>query len=551
MIPSMLSTLLLFALGASGAPSVKLGKTTVIGTTLPTFGQELFAGIPYAEPPIGELRFKPTVLTTSLNGSSFNATQFGPACLQPLAGGTAHSLPVGSAISEDCLTINIVRPIGVNSTSKLPVMFWTYGGGFFVGSSVVYNASALVARSVERGTPIILVNFNYRLGPLGFPQGTEALNEGSLNLALRDQLAALEWVQKNIGKFGGDKRKVLAFGQSAGSMITSMQFLNPRMEKLVRAAIFESGAQSSGGGLFEPARRESVWSLFVGAVPSCASLAGTNSTFSCLRNANTTEMLNAFLYTMSHASEPFPWDPAIDGPGGLVPELPSKLLLKGKFAKIPFIAGSNMDEGTLFTSTTMNSSAEINATITAGRSPAASPAELQATIARMLELYPDDPSLESPFGTGNETFGLSSQYKRYASIDGDVDFHSQRRFWINAAANASVPTYGYLFTQPQPQLAPRLGIDHGAEVNYVLGGLNDTTPSAVQLSRVMMDYWISFATSLTPNDGIGSQRPEWTQFTPSAKNLIQLNGNNLTMIPDTYREEQIGFINSNPEIWHH
>ncbi|CAK5277034.1 unnamed protein product [Mycena citricolor] len=551
MIPSILSTLLVLALGASGAPSVKLGKTTVIGTTLPTFGQELFAGIPYAKPPIGELRFKPTVLTTSLNGSSFNATQFGPACLQPLAGGTAHSLPVGSPISEDCLTINIIRPIGVNSTSKLPVMFWTYGGGFFVGASEVYNASALVAQSVERGTPVILVNFNYRLGPLGFPQGTEALNEGSLNLALRDQLAALEWVQKNIGKFGGDKRKVLAFGQSAGSMITSLQFLNPRMDKLVRAAIFESGAQSSGGGMFEPARRDNVWSLFVGAVPSCASLAGTNSTFSCLRNANTTEMLNAFLYTLSHASENFPWDPAIDGPGGLIPELPSNLLLKGKFAKIPFIAGSNLDEGTLFTSTTMNSSAEINATITAGRSPAASPAELQATIARMLELYPDDPSLQSPFGTGNETFGLSSQYKRYASIDGDVDFHSQRRFWINAAANASVPTYGYLFTQPQPQLTPRLGVDHGAEVNYVLGGLNDTTPSAVQLSRVMMDYWISFATSLTPNDGIGSQRPEWTQFTPAAKNLIQLNGSNLTMIPDTYREEQIGFINSNPAIWHH
>ncbi|CAK5277149.1 unnamed protein product [Mycena citricolor] len=508
-------------------------------------------GIPYAEPPIGELRFKPPVLTTSLNGSLFDAAQFGPSCLQPLGGDSPHSVPVGSAISEDCLTINVVRPIGVNSTSKLPVMFWTYGGGFFVGSSVVYNASALVSRSVERGTPIILVNFNYRLGPLGFPQGTEALNEGSLNLALRDQLAALEWVQKNIGNFGGDKHKVLAFGESAGSMMTSMQFLNPRMDKLVRAAIFESGSQSSGGGMFEPARRDNVWSLFVGAVPSCATLAGTDSTFSCLRNATTTEMLNAFLFSMSHASENFPWDPAIDGPGGLIPELPSRLLLKGKFAKIPFIAGTNLDEGTYFTSTQMNSTAEINATMIAGRSPAASPAELQAAIVRILELYPDDPSLQSPFGTGNETFGLSSQYKRYAAIDGDMDFHSQRRFWINAAANASVPTYGYLFTEPQPQLAPQLGVEHGSEIDYILGGLNDTSTSSVLLSRVMMDYWISFATSLTPNDGIGSKRPEWKQFTPAAKSILQLNGNNMTMIPDTYREEQIAFINSNPQIWHH
>ncbi|CAK5277036.1 unnamed protein product [Mycena citricolor] len=519
MIPPILSTILLFALGAHGAPSVKLGKTTVVGTTLPTFGQELFAGIPYAEPPIGELRFKPTVLTTSLNGSSFNATQFGPACLQPLLGGTAHSVPADTTISEDCLTINIVRPIGINSTSKLPVMFWTYGGGFFVGSSEVYNASALVAHSVARGTPVILVNFNYRLGPLGWPQGSEASNEGSLNLGLRDQVAALEWVQKNIGKFGGDKRKVLAFGESAGSMMTSMLFLSPQMDKLFRAAILESGSQSSAGGTFQPAHRENTWSLFVGAVPSCASLAGTNSTFSCLRNATTDEMFNAFLTTVSGAIENFPldWDPVIDGPGGLIPELPSRLLLKEKFAKIPFIAGTNLDEGTFFTPTLMNSSAEINATMIAGRSPGPSPAELQASICRILELYPDDPSLGSPFGTGNETFGLSSQYKRYAAIEGDVDFHSQRRFWINAAANASVPTFGYLFTQPQPQLAPQLGVEHGSEIDYILGGLNDTSASSVLLSQIMMDYWISFATSLTPNDGIGSERPEWKQFTPASK----------------------------------
>ncbi|CAK5266236.1 unnamed protein product [Mycena citricolor] len=473
MIPPILSTILLFALGAHGAPSVKLGKTTVVGTTLPTFGQELFAGIPYAEPPIGELRFKPTVLTTSLNGSSFNATQFGPACLQPLLGGTAHSVPADTTISEDCLTINIVRPIGINSTSKLPVMFWTYGGGFFVGSSEVYNASALVAHSVARGTPVILVNFNYRLGPLGWPQGSEASNEGSLNLGLRDQVAALEWVQKNIGKFGGDKRKVLAFGESAGSMMTSMLFLSPQMDKLFRAAVQNHS----------------------------------------LRHISKRTQMN-HRYSNPDLNH---WDPVIDGPGGLIPELPSRLLLKEKFAKIPFIAGTNLDEGTFFTPTLMNSSAEINATMIAGRSPGPSPAELQASICRILELYPDDPSLGSPLGTGNETFGLSSQYKRYAAIEGDVDFHSQRRFWINAAANASVPTFGYLFTQPQPQLAPQLGVEHGSEIDYILGGLNDTSASSVLLSQIMMDYWISFATSLTPNDGIGSERPEWKQFTPASK----------------------------------
>ncbi|CAK5266221.1 unnamed protein product [Mycena citricolor] len=551
MISPTLSTLLLFALGARGTPSVKLGKTTVVGTTLPTYGQELFAGIPYAEPPVGQLRFAPPVLTTSLNGSSFNATQFGPACLQPTGTTTPHSLPADGLISEDCLTVNVIRPTGVNSTSNLPVMFWTYGGGFFNGASIVYNGSAIVAQSVERGTPVIYVNFNYRLGPLGWPQGQEAMDIGVVNLGLKDQLAALEWVQENIAKFGGDKRKVLVFGESAGSMMTSMQFLNSRLDKYARAAILQSGSQASPG-LFDAARRDNIWSLFVGAVPSCASLAGSNSTFSCLRqNATSAELLSGFLATMSQANDRFPWDPVIDGPGGLIPELPSLMLAKGEFSKLPFIAGTNMDEGTVFANAQLNSTAEINATMIAGRSPSISPAELQTSILRILELYPDNPSLESPYGTGNDTFGLSSQYKRYAAIDGDMDFHSQRRLWINTAANASVPTYGYLFTQPQPQQAARLGVSHGSDIDYILGKPTDQSASSLLISRLMIDYWVSFATSLTPNDGLGIQRAEWKQFTPTAKSLLQLNGDNVTMIPDTYREEQIAFINSNPQIWRH
>ncbi|CAK5278299.1 unnamed protein product [Mycena citricolor] len=560
-IPAILSCVLLFTLAASGAPTVQLGKTAVVGRSLSTFGQEFFGGIPYAKPPLGDLRFRPPVLTTSLNETTLDAAQFGASCIQGPSDNSPAGLPSGFPVSEDCLTINIIRPAGVNSTSKLPVMFWTYGGGLIYGASVIYNGSAIVEQSVIRGTPVIFVNFNYRLGPFGFPQGQEATDQGALNLGIKDQIAALEWVQKNIGKFGGDKRKVLVFGESAGSILTSILFLNSRVEKLARAAarryeppqkIFESGWQATLP-IVPATSRENLWTNFVGGVTSCASLAGTHSTFSCLRNATTQELLDSFNAAFAGSAEPYPWDPVIDGPQGLIPDLPSRLLAQGKFSRVPFIAGTNLDEGTYFTSQSqsLNSTAAVNASFISKRLPSDSPAVFQSSVTELLKLYPDVPALGSPYGTGNNTFGLGSQFKRAAAIDGDLDFHSQRRLWIEAAANAGVKTFGYLFTQPQPDDLPQLGVMHGSEIPYVFGAPADTSPSSVAISRIMIDYWVSFATSLTPNDGLGTPRAEWTPFTPTSKSLIQLNGANLTMIPDNYREEQIFFFNSNLEIWCH
>ncbi|KAF7343272.1 Carboxylic ester hydrolase [Mycena venus] len=462
-----------------------------------------------------------------------------------------HGLAL-TQMSEDCLTINVLRPAGIPSNAKLPVMFWTYGGGFDEGFSMMYNGSAIVAQSAARGTPIIYVNFNYRLGPLGFPQGQEADNRGALNLALKDQLTALEWVQLHIETFGGDKSKVTVFGESAGSIMTSILFLNSPLASLARAAIFESGSQATSA-LFTSERREPAWQNFVSAVPSCASTAKSGSTFGCLRTANTTEIFAGLSAAMAEATEEFPWDPVLDGPLGLIPDLPSVLFQRGHFARLPFIAGTNQDEGTLFTPTTINSTDAIFNFTVAVSSPSVSPATLDKSILTLLQLYPDDPSLGSPFNTGNNTFGLSSQFKRAAAIDGDVAFHSQRRFWMETAANAGVPTFGYLFTQPQlPTVVPPfLGVSHGSEVPYVYGAPTDTSASATLISHLMIEYWVSFATSLTPNDGLGIPRPEWTQFTPKNQAVIQLNGANITMIPDDFRGEQMAFINSDPVIWRH
>ncbi|KAJ6585387.1 extracellular triacylglycerol lipase precursor [Mycena capillaripes] len=533
-IPVFSDVLLACIICANASPTLRLGKTTLVGREIASVQQEFFGGIPYAEPPLAGLRFKPPVLKTSLDSDVFNATEYGPACLQLLAGLTLDQM------SEDCLTINVLRPSGISTAAKLPVMFWTYGGGFLTGQASTSNASLIVAQSVARGTPILFVNFQYRLGALGYPQGQEAGDNGA---------AALQWVQRNIEAFGGDKDKVTLFGQSAGSIMMSILFLNPSICDLARAAIFESGYQGTTP-LFPPARGEVDWQNFVGGVASCESTATSGSTLECLATANTTEIFQGLAVALAKTTNFNPWAPVLDGPGGLIPELPSALLKRGKFARLPFIAGTVLDEGTTFVPQSINSTDELNAAMFSLFSPSSSPTTLEVSVQTLLQLYPDIPALGSPFNTGNDTFGLSSQFKRAAAIVGDGDFQSQRRFWMETAANAGVKTFGYLFTESQPpNFPPAIGVFHASELVYVYGKPANTSPASEQLSRIMTDYWVSFVTSLTPNDGLGVPRPRWTAFTPENKTLMQLNDANSTMIPDDYRAEQISFLNSNPAIW--
>ncbi|KXN81465.1 Lipase 2 [Leucoagaricus sp. SymC.cos] len=529
--------------GSYCAPQVKIGQSMLAGRDVTGLKQDFFGGIPFAEPPLGNLRLKPPVLKTSPDSATFNASNFGPVCLQPVLA------------SEDCLTINVFRPSNLEPGAKLPVVRIetsnSYGGGFQGGASALYNGSLIVAQAAARGTPLIYVNFNYRLGPLGFPQGTEAAKQGALNLALKDELTALEWVQHNIEAFGGDKTKVTVFGESAGAIMNSVLFLNSGLEKLARGAILESGSQATSIN-FGAARRQGNWDNFVAGVASCSSLATTGNTFNCLRQANSTEIFNGLLAAISEAPEEFGFDPTIDGPGGLYPDIPSRLFANGHFARLPFIAGTNLDEGTLFIPPTVNSEDQLREFIIANFSPPiVQPEQLENAATKLLQLYPDVPALGSPFNTGNNTFGLSSEFKRAAALQGDRAFQSQRRFWQQTAANAGVKTWGYLFTQPQPQSPPFLGTTHGSEVNYVYGAPTDQSASSLRISGLMIDYWVSFATSLTPNDGKGLKRPEWEQYTPRNKRLIQLNGDNTAMIDDDYRKEQIGFINSVPAVFLH
>ena len=151
-------------------------------------------------------------------------------------------------------------------------------------------------------------------------------------------------MQANIDTFGGDKKKVTVFGQSAGAIMTAILFLNNNIKDLARAAIFESGAAASPVE-FPAAHRQIDWQNFVGGVPSCANMSTTANTYDCLRKAPTAEIFTGLQTAIAKLTELYGFNPTIDGPGGLLPDLASTLLQVGKFSKLPFIAGTNLDEG--------------------------------------------------------------------------------------------------------------------------------------------------------------------------------------------------------------
>ncbi|KAJ2916723.1 hypothetical protein MD484_g3687, partial [Candolleomyces efflorescens] len=242
------------------------------------------------------------------------------------------------------------------------------------------------------------------------------------------------------------------------------------------------------------------------------------------------------------------WTPTLDrGRNSLYPDLSSRLYATGRFARLPFISGTNRDEGTAFASQQPLTSQDLKAMLIAANSlPGVATDTLEAISDRILELYPEDPAVGSPYGTGNELFGLPASYKRHSSLIGDITFEAPRRMWSQAAARFGVKSYGYHFTDPQA--VPALGVAHAAEFPYVYGQLPTTaTTTSQNLSLIMMDYWISFSVSLDPNDKKGIHRPLWPQYKSNNPVLLKLEGEKTSVIHDSFRREQIEFLSRNAE----
>ena len=456
--------------GASSGPQVKTDSGIVEGKKVGAV--HVFLGIPYAAPPLGDLRWKPPIPAAKWSGVR-KATKFGAHCMQGKVYGDMNFRDAGG--SEDCLFLNVWVPAKTSET-KLPVMVWIYGGGFAAGSTSEARQDG--KHLAQQG--VIVVSMNYRLGIFGFFVHPELAKESGRNAAgnygLLDQVAALRWVHDNISAFGGDPGNVTIFGESAGSFSVSAQMASPLSKGLFQKAIGESGGAFYSGGLSFDARsvREEKDAKAVQAKLGVSKVAE-------LRAVPAQKLLDAFA---PPRSEGFGFDPDVDG--YFLPDSVPAIFAAGKQNDVPLLAGWNHDEGSYEV-------AFSPAKQTAASLKATAQKEFGDKAAEFLRLY--------PFDTGAHAL------RSVEDFAGDRFIAFSTWEWMESQGKTGKqPIYRYRFDlgPPADPKGPQLGAYHSAEIEYVFGQLDSKTGIAWrtedrQLSSEMQKYWANFARSGDPN----------------------------------------------------
>lgn len=540
-----------------GAPTVTIKNGSYYGVHNSFYNQDFFLGMPYSQPPLGELRLQvPQSLNETWTGTR-NATQYSPECI----GYGSDQWVLGNIISEDCLTINVVRPSNIAADAKLPVVFWIHGGGFFEGGSrdPRYNQSSVVQRSVEIGKPIIGVSVNYRLSGWGFLWGEEVAAAGVTNLGIRDQRLALHWVQENIAAFGGDPSKVTIQGESAGGASVGTHFIayGGRDDGLFRAGIAESGGPTA----LTYYVNASAWEPNYQKIVKLAGCSSASDTLACLRTVPTDQLSAVFNSSGVTPSAMVVID------GDILTESATTLTKTGKFVRAPLLIGTNFDEGTAFGIAGINTTEEFKQSLLSN-----APSLPEEAINTIAELYPDIPSLGIPATLkGSPPAALGAQWKRSAAYGGDLTMHTGRRISTEAWARYGVPAYSYHFDVLVNGVPDFIGSTHFQEVAFVFdntagqgyGNAVSADPFANEpetfdeLASIMSTAWISFVHDLDPNSnafsgkkGInkeGLQWPVYGQHNPSNM-AFNVNVTGLAYVePDTFRADGIAYMADNFE----
>src|SRR5271170_6255895 len=446
-----------------------------------------FLGIPYAAPPVGNLRWTPPQSFGRWQGLR-DASSFGSECTQ------------GNQGSEDCLFLNIYVPNFKKNANKhggaMPVMFWIHGGGLTEGAGSDYDTTPLV----EQG--VIVVTINYRLGYLGFFAQTAIDSEGheAGNYGLMDQQFAMKWVQRNIGQFGGDPSNVTMFGESAGGHSVYCNLASPTAAGLFAHAISESGSYLIFENFIQAIVPLAQAETTDGLVPSGATIADsvgcTSQTAACLRAVSNTDMVNnetGVLYAF------------VDGT--LLTETPQQAFAAGTFNKVPIIAGTNHDEWRIFVAEEFDLAG--NPILTETEYDNATIAMWTSLLGPIVEIfYP-----YSAYPSGGIALGASGT---------DGIFACGARTADQLLAQFTT-TYTYEFNDenaPPPQsdipgLTFPLGAYHGSEIQYLFDSdfyylLN---ASQQHLAAAMVRYWTAFAASGDPN---GASNPKWAPYDPTS-----------------------------------
>jgi para-nitrobenzyl esterase len=434
----------------------------------------VYKGIPYAAPPVGELRWKAPVPVTPWKGVR-EATQFAPACVQPKSTSVSVYTDDPPRMSEDCLYLNIWQPTQVKSGA--PVMVWIHGGAFHAGhtAGAVYNGSELARRGV------VIVSTSYRMGILGFlahPQlSQESPQHVSGNYGLLDQLAALKWVKDNIAAFGGDPTNVTIFGESAGALSVMDLVASPQAKGLFSKAIAESGYMVSNAELrksrYGLPSAEDIGVLTVKALKA--------NSIQDLRARDAVELIGT-----SSAGGFVPL-PTVDG--WLLPDQLVDIYDRGEQNHVPLLVGFNAGE--------LRSLRVLLPPIPANA------ADYERQVKERFKDLSDAYLKQYP--SSNVTESVLA-----ASRDGLYGWTAQRLAMKQAAIGQ--PSYLYFFTHSYPSEVPMdLQAFHASEIPFVFGqigpdvklpGLWPRPPDSPQeraLSNAMMDYWTSFARSGVPS----------------------------------------------------
>lgn len=454
----------------------------------------VFRGIPFAAPPVGDARWKPPADAATWKGQRL-ATDFGPSCMQqPYPEGSFFWRPARLS-SEDCLYLNVWTSAAPGE--KRPVMVWIHGGSLTRGSgaTTTYNGTNLALKGV------VLVTINYRLGVFGYFAHPELIaespNKAAGNYGLLDQVKALEWVQENIGAFGGDPDNVTIFGESAGSWSVNLLGASSLTKGLFHKAIGESGARLDPRmTLSEAARNGSDLALEINA-----------NSLAAMRAIPAQQLMDAA------STNRFRTDGIVDG--WSVPNQPYAVYSSGHQNQVPTLVGYNAEE-----STTLGVLSRI-------------PKSDDDYISRAQNLYGD---LASDFLKIYPTENL-----RTATLDSSRDrgFGWNSITWVRMMAKSNQEAYLYFFSHrpPGPQ-KDVLGAYHAAEIAYVFNNThllrNAATSDDRQMGDIISSYWVNFASTGNPN---GNGLAEWKPYTQANPNYVELN---VTARPAT---------NLNPAAW--
>jgi para-nitrobenzyl esterase len=490
---------------AAAPPEIRTAQGAIRGN-FDAQGQAIFQGIPYAAPPVGDLRWQPPQPAASWPGVRDAAT--GPhACMQVNWGWNAFD---AHNDSEDCLYLNVATP-SLHPAHPLPVIFWIHGGANYNGSGRYATGQTLTQHGV------VLVSINYRLGIFGFlalPQLTaESPHHSSGNYALLDQMAALRWVRDNIAQFGGDPHNITIAGQSAGAIDVGMLLTTPASRGLFARAIDESGGPIAPEPILPTlAAAETLgqtFAAFAGAPAASGQLAA-------LRSMSAADLLEAGHRFTAPDKEGVPTHqgPELVVDGWVIPRQPAAAIRDGASHPVPLLIGSNIQEFSFSRSSVIQPGA-----------PPDPPGALRSAIERNFGeqataaiaayglAHSDAPPVDPQLGSAGTQLMTDTLFRCPARIAGG---------WL---AHRGIAVWEYQFERPLPGSGSP-STRHSGELPYVFGWAQQTAtrvmgatfgPADAALSEQMQGYWTNFARTGNPN---GPGLPQWPAFSSSSPVLL-------------------------------